>query len=83
VVNHELGHVHHKHIVWQIVASSVQLTFMFSLFALVLGNKDALLSFGFSFESNFIYLFIFQAMFSPLGFFTQFFSMYMTRRAEY
>lgn len=38
VVCHELGHVAHSHIVWNMVSSSLQITVMFSVFALCIGN---------------------------------------------
>ena len=39
VVNHELGHVVHKHILKQVFMSSVSLLIMFLCFSFVLGNK--------------------------------------------
>ena len=56
---------------------------MFSIFGLCIGNKDILLSFEFKRSSNFVSLFLFQMLYSPSNFFTQFFQMYLTRVAEY
>ena len=83
VVNHELGHVAHNHIVKRVIMMCVQLIIMFSVFSLALGNKEILLSFGFKYESNFLYLFIFQYLWIPIAFITQVFSMYIIRKAEY
>jgi STE24 endopeptidase len=47
VVNHELGHVAHHHIIYKIFTSSAQIVGMFALFTLCLGNTDILQSFGF------------------------------------
>lgn len=83
IVNHELGHVAHNHILKRVVMMSVQLIIMFSIFGFCLGNKQILLSFGFKFESHFLYLFLFQNLWIPVAFVTQFFSMYTIRLAEY
>ena len=83
VVNHELGHVAHNHIIKRVIVMCLQLIIMFSAFSLILGNKEVLLSFGFKYNSNFLYLFLFQYLWIPIQFVTQFFSMYMIRRAEY
>ena len=56
---------------------------MFSAFSFVLGNSDVLRSFGFTYESNFLYLFIFANLYTPINFVLQFGTMYMTRRFEY
>ena len=60
VISHELGHVAHNHIFKRVFLMSLQLIIMFSMFSLCLGNKSILLSFGFQYKSNFLYLFIFQ-----------------------
>jgi STE24 endopeptidase len=83
VVNHELGHVAHMHILQNVAMTTVQLTLMFTLFSFCLGNKDIILSFGFSNSSNFLYLYLFMAIYSPFSFIIQFGTMYMVRRAEY
>ena len=59
VVNHELGHVHHSHLINDVVIEAVTLTVMFFFFALCLGNQDMLFSFGFTHSSNFLYLLVF------------------------
>ena len=56
---------------------------MFSAFEFVLGNSDVLLSFGFQYESNFLYLFIFANLYTPINFGLQFATMYLTRKFEY
>jgi len=83
VVNHELGHVAHYHMIWNIMASSMQIVFMFSLFTLCLGNNDMLLQFGFTTQSGFLYLFVFQTLYSPFQIFVQFLVMHFTRSCEY
>jgi len=47
VVNHELGHVVHKHVLQQVFMSSVSLTIMFLCFSFILHNKGIINSFGF------------------------------------
>jgi len=49
---------------------------MFSLFSLVLGNKDILLSFGISHTSVFIYLLLFLTLFDIVSLPLQFLKMY-------
>ena len=83
VVNHELGHVAHFHIIWNIIASSMQIVFMFSLFTLCVDNKDMLRSFGFDHHTGFLYLFVFQTLYSPFQIFVQFIVMHFTRSCEY
>mmetsp|Transcript_23052 Transcript_23052/g.30661 ORF Transcript_23052/g.30661 Transcript_23052/m.30661 type:complete len:370 (-) Transcript_23052:99-1208(-) len=83
VVNHELGHVVHKHIFQQILMSSLSLILMFSCFAFTLGNKAVIESFGFSNESNFLYLFLFTKLYMPVSTIVNFVSMFFIRRAEY
>jgi len=83
IVNHELGHVAHYHILKSVAATSIQLIVMFFVFQQCLENSDILLSFGFTQKSNFIILFLFQALYMPVGFFTKFLTMYMSRKAEY
>ena len=70
VVNHELGHVVYKHMLQQVVLTSVTLIIMFSCFAFTLGNKGIISSFGFDNESNFLYLFLFMKLYLPVSFFT-------------
>jgi STE24 endopeptidase len=83
VVNHELGHVAHHHVIKHSLLSVLNLTVMFSLFSYCLNNKDLLLSFGFNHTSVFMYLLTFMTMWGPLSFPLQFLSMFMIRRAEY
>jgi STE24 endopeptidase len=82
-VNHELGHVVHNHIVWNMVSSVIQVTIMFSVFKLCLGNEDILSSFGFSKPSNFVYLFLFSILYGPTNCMTKFIVMFMIRTMEY
>ena len=83
VVNHELGHVALQHIIKKVTVVSIQMIVMFSAFSMVLGNSDVLRSFGFGFESNFLYLFIFSNLYTPINFVLQFGTMYITRKFEY
>ncbi len=83
VVNHELGHVAHYHILKNAVMSVVHLTIMFALFSLCLNNKELLLSFGINHSSAFMYLLTFMTIYEPFNFPMQFFNMYIIRRAEY
>ena len=83
IINHEIGHVAHNHIFKRVFLMSFQLIIMFSLFALCLGNKEILLSFGFHYKSNFLYLFIFQYLWIPVAFITQFFVMHVIRSHEF
>ena len=48
---------------------------MFTLFALVLGNRGMISSFGFSHVSNFLYLFIFIKLYMPVSFVVSFIGM--------
>ena len=59
MVNHELGHVAHHHIIKRVAVMCIQLIIMFAAFSFTLGSKGILLSFGFAHESHFLYLFIF------------------------
>ena len=70
VVNRELGHVAHSHIIKRVIVMCLQLIIMFSVFSLTLGNKDILLSFGFKYNSSFLYLFLFQYLWIPVQFVT-------------
>ena len=70
VINHELGHVAHSHIIKRVIMTCVQLIIMFTIFAFCLGNKGILRSFGFTFESHFLYLFLFQNLYIPVSFIT-------------
>ena len=83
VVNHELGHVAHKHVIQQVFLSSVSLIVMFLCFSFTLGNKGIIESFGFENVSNFLYLFLFMQLYKPVSFVVDFISMYFIRRAEY
>ena len=83
VVNHELGHVVHNHILWNVALSATSLLIMFSCFAFTLGNRGIIHSFGFDNASNFLYLFLFTKLYVPISFCTDFVAMYMIRRAEY
>lgn len=83
VVNHELGHVVHKHIIQQVFMSSLSLILLFSCFAFTLGNKSIIESFGFENESNFLYLFLFMKLYMPVSNAVNFVSMHFIRRAEY
>lgn len=83
IVSCELGHVVHNHILKRVVMMCIQLVIMFAVFGLCLGNKDILLSFGFKFESNFLYLLLFQNLWIPVAFVTQFFSMSVVRQCEF
>lgn len=56
---------------------------MFSCFAFTLGNKGIIDSFGFENRSNFLYLFLFTKLYTPVSFMLDFVSMYFIRRAEY
>ena len=56
---------------------------MFTFFALVLGNRGIVASFGFNNVSNFLYLFLFMKLYLPISFVVTFISMYFIRRAEY
>ena len=56
---------------------------MFTFFALVLGNRGIISSFGFSHISNFLYLFLFMKLYMPISFVVSFIGMYFIRRAEY
>jgi hypothetical protein len=51
------------------VSSSLQITVMFSVFTLCLGNQHMLSAFELTHASNFMYLFVFQMLYSPTGFF--------------
>ena len=75
VVSHEFGLVSSWHIYKQVVASSIQLLVLFGLFSFCMGNKQVLLSFGFSHTSNFLYLFLFQNLYIPVQFVTTFIAM--------
>jgi len=66
-----------------VASATLQLTVMFSVFSLCLGNEDILKSFKFDRPSNFVYLFLFQMLYSPTSLFTKFASMYMIRQCEY
>lgn len=70
VVNHELGHVAHHHILKGVASTLVQLAVMFSVFDICLGNQEMLASFHFARPSNFIYLFVFQILYGPTNFIT-------------
>ena len=83
MVNHELGHVAHYHILKNAVYSVIQLTIIFTLFSFCLNNKEFLLSFGITHSSVFMYLLTFMTFYEPVGFPLQFLSMYLIRRAEY
>ena len=83
IVSHELGHVAHNHIFKRVFLASFQMIIMFSMFALCLGNKEILHSFGFHYKSNFLYLFIFQYLWVPVAFITQFFVMHVIRNHEF
>ena len=62
---------------------SVSLVVMFTCFALVLGNRGLVSSFGFSHISNFVYLFLFIKLYIPISFVVSFLGMNFNRRAEY
>ena len=83
VVNHELGHVAHYHVLKHAAVSVVQLTVIFTLFSFCLNNPAILLSFGLKNSSAFMYLFLFMTIYAPFNFFVQFGSMFMIRKAEY
>ena len=83
VISHELGHVHHQHILQQVALTSVSLIIMFTCFSFVLANKGVIESFGFENNSNFLYLFLFTKLYMPISFVLQFASQYLIRRAEY
>jgi len=68
VVNHELGHVAHYHILKNAAVSVVHLTIMFALFSLCLNNKQLLLSFGITHSSTFMYLLTFMTVYEPFNF---------------
>lgn len=63
--------------------TAAQLILMFTVFAFIIGNKGVIEAFGFNYQSNFLYLFLFQQLILPIDFVIRFFSMYMIRRAEY
>ena len=65
------------------VLSSVSLIIMFTCFAYSLDNKGIIESFGFGNQSNFLYLFLFSALYKPVNFVLQFLTMWLIRRAEY
>ena len=83
IVNHELGHVAHNHVLKHALLSIVHLTIMFTLFSFCLNNKEVLLSFGINHSSAFMYLQIFTTLYEPFNFPLKFFDMYMIRKAEY
>jgi STE24 endopeptidase len=83
IVNHELGHVAHLHLVKHALLSIAHLTVMFTLFSFCLNNKDMLLSFGITHSSVFMYLLIFSALYGSVSFPLEFLNMYVIRRAEY
>lgn len=59
VVNHELGHVAYHHVLVNVFTTLVQLTLMFSVFSMCLGNIDIVKAFHFTRASPFVYLFAF------------------------
>ena len=63
--------------------SAANLVVMFLCFSYIIGNKGIIESFGFKNESNFLYLFLFMTLYSPVSFITNFIVMYFIRRAEY
>ena len=65
IVNHELGHVAHMHVVKFAVVSIVKLTVIFALFSLVLNNPEILLSFGITHLSAFMSLLLFTTILDP------------------
>lgn len=83
VVNHELGHVAHKHILRQVLSTVVQLTIMFSLFSFCLGNTEIVKAFRFPQETKFVYLFLFNQLYAPSEIISTLFVMRMIRQMEY
>ena len=83
IVNHELGHVAHMHVLKFAAISIVKLTIIFSLFSLVLNNPEILLSFGVNHTSAFMALLLFTTILDPFNFPLQFGEMYIIRKAEY
>lgn len=83
IVNHELGHVVHKHSVYSMVEGCLSMLLMFYCFAYTLGNKAIIDSFGFSNKSNFLSLYLFGKLYLPVDYFQNFLALYLSRRAEY
>lgn len=86
VVNHELGHVAHHHIVWNMASALIQIVLMFTVFSWCLEDTSMLRSFGFFKEcesaqigkktecsSKYLALFVFTLVYSPTSFVTRFF----------
>ena len=59
VVCYEFGLISNCRICSQLIVSSFQLLILFGLFSFCLGNKEILISFGFTHTSTFLYLFLF------------------------
>lgn len=70
VVNHELGHVAHHHVLVNLFVGLIQLTIMFTLFSLCLGNVEIVKAFHFTRTSPFLYLLSFQILYGPSSFVT-------------
>ena len=83
MVSRELAHVTHMHTMQQMVFSGVSLVIMFTGFAFSMGNKGIIESFGFENQSNFLYLFLFSALYKPVNFVLSFLSKRLSRRSEY
>lgn len=82
-MNHELGHVVHKHVFVGILMTAVSFIIMFTCFAFALDNKGIIEAFGFSNVSNFLYLFLFTKLYMPLQFINNAIGMQVIRKNEY
>ena len=67
----------------QIILSSISLVIMYACFAFSLGNKGIIESFGFENQSNFLYLFLFNALYKPVNFVLRYLAMSLVRKNEY
>ena len=56
---------------------------LFGLLTFCIGNQDILISFGFEYNSNFLYLFLFTNLYIPVQFVTTFVSMAFQRSSVF
>jgi len=69
IVIHELGHVHHYHLMKITCIVFVFTIFLLTIFSTVYREKSFLEPFGFSHQADFVYVFVFAAIFDPIDFF--------------
>ena len=69
IVVHELGHIYHTHLLKIACTVIIYVIFLLAIFSYVYREKSFVEPFGYSHQSDFVYVFLFATVYEPIDFF--------------